>query len=107
MARRDYEDWAPAQGSPGCECLTGQARQRTRKMAATETVAAIRLGPAQQGNERQPSEAEVLLNMPSSLPPSRVAPAMMAIAISATSRPYSTAEAPRSVRAIAVRRMRT
>jgi hypothetical protein len=41
-----------------------------------------------------------------SLPPRRNTAAMIAMAISETSRPYSTADAPRSVLARAVNRMR-
>src|SRR3954454_10636633 len=83
------------------------ARTPRREMAATENRGGHFAAGLRQEVERQPSELAVDLNRPSSLPPSRVAPAMIAIAISATSRPYSTAEAPRSVRAMAVRRMRT
>ena len=48
----------------------------------------------------QGSLVEVLSKRVLSFPPRAVMPTMMAIAISATSRPYSTAEAPRSVLAM-------
>ncbi len=47
----------------------------------------------------------VLSKTPESLPPRAVIATMMAMAMRATSRPYSTAEAPRSVFAMAVRRI--
>src|SRR6476661_3362243 len=61
---------------------------------------------AQVVTRQLPMLLAVLLKMADRFEPSRLTATMMMMAMRATSRPYSTAEAPRSVFATAARRMR-